>query len=108
MSLAEDWLQTYPQINVYACMNDDMAIGVIQALKGANKNMDNILVLGVDGTAAGLQYLKTGELNFTVAQDVNVATKVTFDTMVKILNGEKVDKLVIPHSFKGMTQASVK
>lgn len=33
MSLAEDWLQAYPDLNVIACMNDDMAIGVIQGLQ---------------------------------------------------------------------------
>jgi ABC-type sugar transport system substrate-binding protein len=107
MTVTEDWLQIYPEINVYACMNDDMAIGVIQALKAAKKNLDDILVLGVDGTSAGIAYLKTGELDCTAAQDVNIAVQVCFDTIVKILNREEVEQKILPHSYRAILPEDV-
>ena len=32
MKITEDWIQAYPESNVFACMSDDLAIGCIQAL----------------------------------------------------------------------------
>lgn len=107
MAQTEDWLQKYPQINVYVAMNDDMAIGCIQALKAAGKNLDDIIVVGVDGTKAGIEALKAGEMDMTAKQDVEIAAKACFDTMTKILSGEKVDKLVLPHSFKALLPKDV-
>ena len=96
MSITEDWLQAYPDMNVFACMSDEMAVGVIQALVSAGKNMDDVLVLGVDGSDVGIEYLKTGELDATAARDINIEVSFTLETCEKILAGETVEKSLQP------------
>lgn len=104
MSITEDWLQAYPDMNVFACMNDDMAIGCIQALTAAGVNMDDVLVLGIDGTDAALPYLASGELDCTAARDVNLETSFTLETCEKILAGETVEKNLEPRGISAMTK----
>lgn len=107
MKITEDWLQAYPDMNVFACMNDDMAIGVIQALSAAGKDMDEVLVLGIDGTDAAKEYLRTGELDCTAARDVKVETGFTLETCEKILAGESVEKNLQPEAIYAMTSENV-
>lgn len=108
MSITEDWLQAYPEMNVFACMNDDMAIGCIQALTAAGKNMDDVLVLGIDGTEVGKEYIKSGELDCTAARDLNLETQFTLDTCEKILNGETVEKDLEPKAITALTKDNLK
>lgn len=107
MKIAEDWIQAYPEMNVFACMNDDMAIGVIQALTAAGRDMDEVLVLGVDGTDAGKAYLRTGELDCTAARDVTIETACALETCEKILAGETVEKAIEPMAITAMTGENV-
>lgn len=104
MAIAEDWLQAYPEMNVFACMNDDMAIGVIQALKAAGKDMDEVLVLSVDGTDAAKLYLDSGELDATAARDVHIETSFTLEICERILAGETVEKQVQPMAISLLTK----
>ena len=104
MTITEDWLQAYPDMNVFACMSDDMAIGAIQALVAAGKNMDDVLVLGVDGTDAAKLYLASGELDATAARNIAIETAFTLETCEKILAGETVEKHVEPKGISMLTK----
>ena len=62
------------QIEVVFCNNDDMAIGVVAALRSVNYNTGNegdpsIVVIGVDATDAAFQSIKDGGMTATVKQD---------------------------------------
>ncbi|MEG1848528.1 MAG: galactose ABC transporter substrate-binding protein [Lachnospiraceae bacterium] len=62
------------EIEVVFCNNDDMALGVIAALNGADYNMNKdsekwIPVIGVDATDAGVEAIKAGKMAATVKQD---------------------------------------
>lgn len=107
MKIAEDWLQAYPEMNVFCCMSDDMAIGVIQALTAAGKNMDDVLVLGIDGTDAAKEYLRSGELDCTAAVNLDTCVQVTLDTCEKILAGEEVAKEIEPMGISAMTKENI-
>ena len=104
MSITEDWLQAYPDMNVFACMSDEMAVGVIQALNAAGKNMDDVLVLGIDGSDVGKQYLTSGELDATAARDVLKETSFTLETCERILAGETLEKQVQPMGISLLTK----
>lgn len=106
MAITEDWLQAYPDMNVFCCMNDDMAIGCIQALTAAGKNMDDVLVLGIDGTDAAIPYLQSGEMDCTAARDVTLETTFTLETCEKILAGETVEKNLEPRGISALTKES--
>ncbi len=103
MALAEDWLNTYPEINCIAAASDEMAIGVIQALEGAGVNMDEFLVFGVDGTEAGQQYIRSGELDATSYQDIPVAVAKILEVCVGLVNGQTFDKEINPNNYYPMS-----
>jgi ABC-type sugar transport system, periplasmic component len=107
MSITEDWIQAYPEMNVFACMSDEMAIGCIQALIAAGKNMDDVVVMGVDGSDAAKDYLKSGELDCTAARDVKREVAAALETAERLVKGETVDKDIYPEAIFPMTVADV-
>ena len=62
------WMKMFPEINGVVAGNDEMALGAIAALKGANR-LSGCLISGVDATPAGLAAVKAGEMAQTVKQD---------------------------------------
>ena len=68
MSTTEDCLMSYDDFDAIVCQNDDAALGVVQALKSADR-LDDILVLGVDGSDDALASIEKGELSMTALQD---------------------------------------
>jgi len=93
MRLVENWLQKDVKIDAIIANNDEMAIGAIQALKGAGK-IDEIDVAGVDATPLALEYLSSGELDVTIFQDAAGQGYTGVETIVKIINGEEVEERV--------------
>ena len=62
------WMTMFPEINGVVAGNDEMALGAVAALKGANR-LEGCLVSGVDATAAGLAAVEAGEMVQTIKQD---------------------------------------
>ncbi|AKT53272.1 sugar ABC transporter substrate-binding protein [Selenomonas sp. oral taxon 478] len=62
------WMNMFPEINGVVAGNDEMALGAIAALKGANR-LSGCLVSAVDATPAGLAAVEVGEMAQTVKQD---------------------------------------
>ena len=59
---------SYDEFDAIVCQNDDAALGVVQALKSADM-LEEVLVLGVDGSDDALASIKAGELSMTALQD---------------------------------------
>lgn len=95
--LVTNWLSAGTGFDAIASNNDEMAIGAIQALKSASKDMASIVVGGVDATQDGLAALQSGDLDVTVFQDAKGQGAGALDTALKIAKGEKVEsKVYIP------------
>lgn len=62
------WMNMFPEINGVVAGNDEMALGAIAALKGANR-LSGCFVSAVDATPAGLAAVEAGEMAQTVKQD---------------------------------------
>ena len=62
------WMSMFPEINGVVAGNDEMALGAIAALKGANR-LEGCLVSAVDATPAGLAAVEAGEMAQTIKQD---------------------------------------
>lgn len=107
MRIVEDWLQAYPQINVIAAANDEMAVGAIQALKAAGKNFNDYLVFGVDGSANGQAYIRSGELDATTYQDVTRSSRMVMEVAIGLVNGKKYPKMMDPQIVSLMTKENI-
>jgi ribose transport system substrate-binding protein len=92
LSITENILTSDPDIKAIFAANDPPALGAIQALKAAGR--DDVVVVGFDGTADGLQAIKDGDLAADVLQFPGVMGTIGVDLLVRHLNGEEVPELV--------------
>lgn len=68
LSITETWLSKYDDIDGIWCACDDMALGVVQALKA--KGLDKkVKVTGVDGVSAAVDAVGNNELICTIANN---------------------------------------
>ncbi len=65
LKAAEDILQAHPEVDAILGSNDLMALGAVQAVKGAGKS-DDIIVVGDDAIPSALASLRSGDLNATI------------------------------------------
>ena len=91
MAVTEDWIQGYPEMNCIVCMSDEMALGVIQALQGAGKNLDDYVVLGIDGSESAQLELDKGTLDGTVFENRRLAAEIHMDYTMRLLEGEEFE-----------------
>jgi ABC-type sugar transport system substrate-binding protein len=68
LSITENWLAKYDNIDGIWSACDDMAVGVVQALKAKGLN-GKIPVTGVDGTSAAIALVGSGDLCCTIANN---------------------------------------
>nr|WP_252121713.1 substrate-binding domain-containing protein [Rhizobium sp. RCAM05350] len=66
-STMENLLQANPDINLVYTVNETTAFGAIQAIKAAGLS-EQITVVSIDGSCAGIDALKSGMLHATVQQ----------------------------------------
>ncbi|MFP3156217.1 sugar ABC transporter substrate-binding protein [Lachnospiraceae bacterium ZAX-1] len=92
MAVMEDLLTKFPgEIKAVLSMNDDMAIGCIQAIEAANEK--GILVIGFDGNVAALEAIESGSMTATIAQQSYDMGYQTMEQAVKAVNGETIEPI---------------
>lgn len=88
--IVEDWIQTYPEINLIVCANDEEALGAVNALQAAGK-LDDVMVTGVNGGKSGTSMLQKKQLTVTIGQLKDQAGLAYLELAIKTIKGEKVD-----------------
>jgi len=88
MALMEDWVQANDKIDAIIAMNDNMAAGALEAIKG-NSKFDGILAYGVDGTAEATLLIKDGLLTSTCLQSAYALAENLVSVSHKLLTGEE-------------------
>lgn len=68
MSFMDDTLQRFGpgEIDAIYCHNDEMSMGVIEALKAAGRMDEGILITGMDGAEEAFSEIEAGNMFFTV------------------------------------------
>jgi len=95
LRITEDWIQRFGNIDVIASQNDEMAMGALQAVQEAGKN---IPVLGVDASPDAIDSVIEGELALTVFQDSEGQGSEAVNVAYGLVNGKSYDKFVeIPY-----------
>lgn len=67
MSQAENLITAYPDLKVIYCVNDEIALGVSEAVQTAGKTGD-IFIIGFDGAPEASQAILDGKITATLAQ----------------------------------------
>lgn len=92
MRYMEDWVQANPQIDAVVSMNDNMAMGALEAVKG-NAKFNKLLAFGVDGDAAAALLIQEGRMTATAFQNADELAKKNMELANDILSG-KVTSIV--------------
>jgi ribose transport system substrate-binding protein len=92
MPIAEAILQANPDVKAFMGGNDPTALGIIAALKTANKK--GVLVYGVDGAPEAKASIKDGDMTGSGAQSPINIGKESYKVGMQILKGEKYEKFV--------------
>ena len=106
LQVAQDWIQAYPQIDAIMCANDEMGLGVVEALRAADR-LDECKVASVDGIAEALQSIKDGDMYSSMFQNYITQCDVLLEVVEDILiNGNmKPDDFAI--EFDAVTSENV-
>lgn len=84
---AENILRANPNIKGIFAHNDEMALGAVDAVSAAGKE---IVIVGFDAIDDALAAVKEGRMAATVAQMPAKMGKTAVQTAIKLMNGEKV------------------
>lgn len=106
MTVMEDWIQAYPDMQAVYCHNDAMATGAIQALNAAGISTleGGFIVAGTDGDEIAIPYLESGELAATAKRDYVEETNDVIELIGKLLAGEPVEKDIRGHQLALLTR----
>ena len=91
MSVMENMLQANPDIQGVFAANDEMALGALEAISGASKN---VVVVGFDATDDAVAAVKDGRLAATVQQQPALLGATAVEAAAKLMAGEAVEKNV--------------
>ncbi|HBY92551.1 MAG: sugar ABC transporter substrate-binding protein [Ardenticatenaceae bacterium] len=96
LSVMENILQAQPKIDVVYAVNDEMALGALQAISAAGRAAE-MIVIGTDGGEEALQSVRDGGLHATLLLPMAKMGYMAVETGIKHLKGETVsDTVEIP------------
>ena len=88
MTLVEDWIKTYPEMNVIGSSSDEMTVGVIQALQDAGKSPDDYIVMSYDALDIMQDYILEGWCDASVGLDLEKHARTVCDILQKVKDGD--------------------
>ena len=98
LKASEDILQANPEVDAIIGSNDLMALGAVQAVKGAGK-LDDIIVVGDDAIPSALAALKAGELDATIDGNTDlVGYEAVMAAYRHVTEGEELDGWIVVDS----------
>lgn len=87
LPLMENWLQKHRgQIGGVIAQNDEMALGAIEAIKGANLNVKDFAIAGVDGVSDAIRAVQAGEM-VSILQDAHAQMQGSIDVALRAVKG---------------------
>ena len=91
LAVAENILQAYPDLAGMFALNDPSALGCVAAVESANL-LDQVQIVGVDGSDDAKAAIAEGKMLASAAQDPVQIGSVAIETAYKVIAGEEVEK----------------
>ncbi len=91
MSVMENMLQANGDIQAVFAANDEMALGAMEAIAGAGKD---VVVVGFDATDDAIESIKEGKMAATIAQQPDLIGETAVENAIKLINGESIPKSI--------------
>lgn len=90
---AQNVLTANPDLSAIYCMNDELALGAVQAAEAAGK-VSSIVITGFNGTPPAVEAVKAGKMGMTIGLKPYSWGKLGVRTVIDLLNGKKLPYLV--------------
>ena len=101
MQITEDWIQKFPQFDAIVAANDQMALGAVEALKGANR-LEGVMISGIDGVPEAYAAIENGEMVQTILQDAPGQALAAYDVIKLAIDGKELPvEVLVP--FQSVT-----
>lgn len=94
LSATEDILTAHPDIDAIFAACGQPALAAIEAIRGANKSPDDILLVGFDAVPEEIAAIKRGEEDASIAQFPRKMGELGVITAAKAVRGERVERFV--------------
>jgi ribose transport system substrate-binding protein len=89
LSVAQNLLQANPDLTAILSMNDEMALGAVEAIRAAGQQ-STVKTIGIDGGADAVKAVKDGSLVATIAQQSKLMGSESIVNAVKVAKGDSV------------------
>lgn len=89
LTVMENIIQSYSDIEAVFAQNDEMALGALEALESAG--MNDVIVVGFDGNDDALAEIEAGRLDATVAQQPDEMGRIAVDAVYDYFSGVEVE-----------------
>lgn len=89
LTVMENILQGNPNVKAVFAQNDEMALGALEAITAARKD---VIVIGFDATEDAVAKVQAGEMAATVAQQPSLIGEKAIEAAIKVLAGESVEE----------------
>lgn len=86
-------LQQHPDLIGFYANNDGMALGVVEAVKAANKQ-DQTAVFGTDGVSDAYASIRAGDLTGTVDSFPVLTGEIAMEVVLRMLAGQDIPRVV--------------
>ena len=91
-NITATWMKTYPELDAIFSNNDTMAMGALEAVKTAEKD---IIIVGIDGTSEARESVKAGELTATVDSFPLYLSRISTEMLLRKIGGQTDLPMVI-------------
>ncbi|MDO4274230.1 MAG: sugar ABC transporter substrate-binding protein [Eubacteriales bacterium] len=92
MTITQNWMVTYPDLDVIFASCDDMAFGAYEAVQMAGKE-EQVKIFAIDGTDEGVQAVKDGIFLAEVQQNAKSYADDALEMASALLKGEEVENM---------------
>jgi ABC-type sugar transport system substrate-binding protein len=89
MNIAADTLARTPDLNVIFAANDVMALGAVEAVRGAHKQ-EQVMIIGVDGIPDARKAINSGLMTASITQLPYFIGKRAAELAVDAVHGERI------------------
>lgn len=91
-TIAEDWVQTFDNVNYFFCENDEMAVACVNVLKAAGKNPGDYIITGFNGDQIAQDAINAGEMTCTILFDQRIGSQLIVQGIELIREGYSFDE----------------
>jgi len=93
LDVATNILTLHPDVDAFYCANDNMALGVVEALRGTGR-LGEVIIVGVDGTGGAFDSIRAGEMTATVDQFPELNGFAGVEVAFRLLGGQAIPRVV--------------